>query len=92
MLQLKKITELETAKWKEYDKALTEKRYPFSIRFKMLELQEEIERRKHEIHFHTELQKERVEFWSDETKKINEDIINLCKKQLKALLKRAGDL
>lgn len=87
-----KIEKLDLAKWAEYDKALEKKQYPFSIRFRMLELQQDIEQTKYDIAFHEALAKERETKWTEEASKINKDIIAMSQRILKDLIRRAQEL
>lgn len=75
---------LEEAKWTEWDKKRN------SARFKMLELQSQIEFVKECITLHEKFTSQ--DTLSEEAKKINENIINDFKKTQNYLLKKASNL
>lgn len=75
---------LEKAKWAEWDKKRN------SARFKMLELQSQIEFVKECITLHENFTSQ--DTLSEEARKINENIINHLKKTHKYLLKKASDI
>ena len=83
-----KIKQLEEALDTEYSKWGTNSR--FTTRFRMLELQLDIEIEKNNIKIHEELEKS--ELLKDDSKKLNKEILANCQSNLKKLIRKAEDL